>query len=430
MRQNLLFPKTLKEPPKEAASVNHQYLVRGGFVDQLAAGSWSILPLGQRVISKISQIIREEMNAIGGQELSLPLLHPKEIWNETGRWESAREVMYQLIDARGREQALSFTHEEIVMDLIRKHVASHKDLPLYLYQFSIKFRNEIRATGGLLRGREFLMKDLYSAHTTEEDLMKYYEVVKGAYLKIFGRLGLKVRVVEAAGGVFTDQKTHEFQVLNPVGEDTIFYCDGHNCRLAQNKEVAQVKAGDACPQCLKSGHDEIIKEGRGIEVGNIFPLGKSYGEKMKAFFTDQNGDQKPIWFGSYGIGVTRVMATIVEEFHDEKGIIWPEDLAPFRVHLVEIKDQKSKIKDTNQKSKISAEEIYQTLVDKGIEVLWDDRTGVSVGQKFADADLIGCPYRLVISDRSLEKGGLEIKKRNEMAVKILTADELFYFLKN
>lgn len=422
MRQSVLFPKTLKEAPKGAETANHKFLVRGGFVDQLMAGSWSILPLGQRVISKINQIIREEMNAIGGEELSMPLLHPKEIWNETGRWESASEVMYQLTDSRGREHALSFTHEEIVMDLIRKKITSYKDLPLYVYQFSTKFRNEARASGGILRGREFLMKDLYSAHTSETDLMNYYEVVKNAYLKIFERLGLKVRVVEAAGGVFTKYQTHEFQVINPVGEDIIYFCDGHNCDFSQNKEIATVKVGDKCQKCAKHGHDETIKEARAIEVGNIFPLGTMYSEKMKALYTDENGKERPIWFGSYGIGPTRVMGTIVEEYHDDRGIIWPEAVPPFLVHLVEVKGQRSDVSS-------SAEEIYRKLSEADVEVLWDDRMEVTPGQKFADADLIGCPIRLVISEKSLEKGGLEIKKRNEEKTEVVSLENILKILK-
>ena len=229
MRQSQLFPKTQKESPKEAKSINHKLLVRGGFIDQLMAGSWTLLPLGWRVVTKINQIIREEMNAIGGQEMLMPLLHPKTIWNETGRWDKAKEVMYQFKDARGKEYALSFTHEEIVMDLLRKKIKSYADLPVAIYHFSTKFRNEPRARSGILRGREFLMKDLYSAHVSEEDMLYYYNKVKEAYRKIFTRLGFNFRVVETSGGVFTDRNTHEFQVLSEGGEDTIYYCDG--CRL-------------------------------------------------------------------------------------------------------------------------------------------------------------------------------------------------------
>src|SRR3972149_6442251 len=219
---------------------------RAGFVDQLMAGSWTLLPLGLRVITKINQIIREEMNAVGGQEMLMPLLHPKEVWNETGRWDKANEVMYKLTDTRKKEFALSFTHEEIVMDLLRKNITSYQDLPVSIYHFSTKFRNEPRARSGILRGREFMMKDLYSAHTSVEDLMDYYNKVKGAYEKIFKRLGFDFKTVEASGGVFTDKNTHEFQVLNANGEDTFYWCD--KCNFAQNKEIFEGKTGDSCPE--------------------------------------------------------------------------------------------------------------------------------------------------------------------------------------
>lgn len=412
MRQSQLFPRTLKEAPKGAQSINHQYLVRGGFIDQLMAGSWTILPLGLRVLEKINRVIREEMNAIGGQELFMPLLHPKEIWNETGRWESAKEVMYQLKDTRDREHALSFTHEEIVMDLLRKKISSYKDLPVYLYQFSTKFRNEPRATSGILRGREFLMKDLYSAHESEAGLLAYYETVKQAYLKIFQRLSLPVKVTEASGGVFTDRFTHEFQVINPAGEDTIYCCDV--CDFCQNKEVFQSVIGGVCLKC----HQGKILEYKGsIEVGNIFPLGTMYSEKMKAFFTDKDGQEKKIWFGSYGIGPTRVMGTLVEQYHDERGIIWPDDLAPFKIHLVSIDNSQASIDNEAQK-------VYQDLTEAGIDVLWDDREGVSAGAKLADSDLLGIPWRVIVSKATLEKGGLEVKKRSEKTIKMLTLDEL------
>mgnify|MGYP001572506110 CR=1 FL=1 len=234
MRQSQLFPKTKKLAPKDAESINHQLLVRAGFIDQLMAGSWTLLPLGFKVVAKINQIIREELNKIGCQELLMPLLHPKAIWNETGRWESAKEVMYQL-KAGDKEYGLSFTHEEIVMDLLRKNISSYQDLPIALYHFSTKFRNEPRAKSGILRGREFMMKDLYSAHTNEKDMMAFYEKVKLAYLVIFKRLGLDVKIIEAGGGVFTKNRTHEFQVICPTGEDTVYYCD--NCDWGENKEI-------------------------------------------------------------------------------------------------------------------------------------------------------------------------------------------------
>lgn len=404
MLQSKLFPKTLREAPKDAESVNHKLLVKAGFIDQLMAGSWSLLPLGWRVVGKINQIIREEMDATGAQEIALPLLHPKNIWNETGRWDKAKEVMYQFKDSRDKEFALSFTHEEIVMDLLRKHVSSYQDFPIYLYQFSTKFRNEPRARSGILRGREFLMKDLYSAHVSEKDLTEYYEKVKEAYKRIFKRLGFKIKVAEASGGVFTDKHTHEFQVLDAGGEDTIYFCD--SCDWAANKEVFEGKTGDVCPNCKKG---KVLENTKAVEVGNIFPLGTKYAELMRFYFTDKDGKKKPIWFGSYGIGPTRVMGTLVEVSHDDKGIIWSPQTAPFDVHLVELPGAKS------------AKETYEKLKEHGVDVLWDDRE-VGAGQKLGDADLIGIPVRLVMSERAGEK--VEWKKRDNEKTELLTSEEV------
>ena len=401
MRQSQLFPKTRKEAPKEAESVNHKLLVRAGFIDQLMAGSWTLLPLGWRVVTKINQIIREEMNAVGGQEMLMPLLHPKVIWNETGRWDKADEIMYKLKDAREKEYVLSFTHEEIVMDLLRKNIKSYQDLPVSVYHFSTKFRNELRAKSGILRGREFMMKDLYSAHTSEKDLLDYYEKVKEAYVKIFKRLGFDFRVTEASGGVFTDRKTHEFQVLSEAGEDVIFYCD--KCGWSSNKEIFDGKKGDECPGCKAP-----VSESKAIEVGNIFPLGTWYAERMRVYFADEKGLKKPVWFGSYGIGPTRVMGTLVEVSHDDKGIVWHSQVAPFAVHLVELPGGKGK-------------ELYEKLVKEGIDVLWDDRE-VSAGEKFGDADLIGIPVRLVVSEKTGDK--IEWKERTSDRTELLTFEEV------
>jgi prolyl-tRNA synthetase len=404
MRQSQLFPKTRKEAPKDAESINHKLLVRAGFIDQLMAGSWTLLPLGWRVVTKINQIIREEMNAVGGQEMLMPLLHPKNIWNETGRWDKADEIMYKLQDKRDKEYVLSFTHEEIVMDLLRKNIKSYQDLPVSVYHFSTKFRNEPRARSGILRGREFMMKDLYSAHTSEEDLMDYYEKVKGAYSKIFKRLGFNFKVVEASGGVFTDKHTHEFQVVNANGEDTFFYCD--KCDYALNKEIFDGKVGDKCPKCKKGA----IKEETGaVEVGNIFPLGTWYAERMRVYYADEKGLKKPVWFGSYGIGPTRVMGTLVEVSHDDKGIIWYPQVTPFDVHLIELPGAKN------------AEKIYKDLKEKGIDVFWDDRN-IQAGEKFGDADLIGIPVRLVVSERNGDK--IEWKERKSDKTELLTFEEV------
>lgn len=407
MRQSKLFPKTRKEAPKDAVSINHQLLVRAGYIDQLMSGSFTLLPLGLRVVTKINQIIREEINKVGGLELAMPLLHPKEIWAETGRWDKADEIMYKLADSRKKEYVLSFTHEEIVMDLLRKNIKSYQDLPVSIYQFSTKFRNEPRARSGILRGREFMMKDLYSAHTSETDMMTYYEKVKGAYVKIFERLGFNFKVVEASGGVFTDKHTHEFQVVNANGEDTIFACS--ECDFAVNKEIFEGKEGEKCSKCKKG---KIEKIDNTVEVGNIFPLGTWYAERMKVYFMDKDGGKKPVWFASYGIGPTRVMGTLVEVSHDDRGIIWNKVVAPFDVHLVELKGK-------NEKGK--AEEIYNKLKEAGIDVLWDDRD-VPAGEKFADSDLIGIPIRLVVSERNGDK--IEWKERTSDKSELLTFEEV------
>jgi prolyl-tRNA synthetase len=408
MLQSKLFPKTRKEAPKGADSVNHKLLVRGGFIDQLMSGSWTLLPLGLRVVTKINQIIREELDAVGGQEMLMPLLHPKEIWSETGRWDKADEIMYKLKDSRGKEYVLSFTHEEIVMDLLRKNINSYQDLPVSVYHFSTKFRNEPRAKSGILRGREFMMNDLYSAHVSEADMMTYYDKVKNAYSKIFKRIGFDFRVTEASGGVFTDKNTHEFQVLADSGEDTIYFCD--KCGWGANDEIVENKKIGKCPKCGK----ESIKTSRAIEVGNIFPLGTWYAERMKVYFTDPNGMKKPVVFASYGIGCTRVMGAWVEVSHDERGIIWNKNISPFDVHLVELPGAKN------------AKEIYKKLIDAGIDVLWDDRN-VQAGQKFGDADLIGIPVRLVVSAKTGDK--IEWKERTSDKSELLSFDEVISRLK-
>ena len=403
MKYSQLFGKTQRQTPKDETSVNAKLLIRAGFIDKLMAGSYSLLPLGFRVIKKIEAIIREEMDKTGAQEILMPLLHPKAIWNETGRWETAKEVMFQFKKDK-KEFALSFTHEEILLDLVRKHVQTYHEFPLKLYHFSTKFRNELRAKSGILRAREFLMKDLYSVHTSDEDLDKYYWEVADSYLKVFKRVGLEAKIVEAAGGVFTQGHTHEFQVLSEAGEDTIYWCD--SCDFAQNKEIAEVKSGEVCPKCKKGK----FVESKSIEVGNIFRFGTVYSEKMNVLFADRDGKKKPAYLGSYGIGVTRLMGTLVEVFNDEKGIIWPEQVAPYQVYLLVISDKSQVISQ--------AKEIYQKLQKAGIEVLFDDRKDVSAGEKFADCDLIGIPVRLVVSEKT-PKGKVEWKERQSKTTSIM-----------
>ncbi len=411
MLYSRLFAKTTKTFPKDEVAINAKLLLKGGFIDKLMAGSYTLLPLGKRVEQKIQTTIREEMNKIGAQEILMPLLHPKHIWNETGRWEKAKEVMYQF-EKDKKEFALSFTHEEIVMDLLRKHFSSYKDFPVSIYHFSTKFRDEPRAKSGILRGREFLMKDLYSAHTTRSDMMDYYKKVSQAYLKIFKRVGLEVKVVEAGGGVFTDEHTHEFQVLSDGGEDTIYYCD--NCDFAQNKELSE-KPADKCPHCNKGK----VQTSKAIEVGNIFPLGTKYAEKMGVYVVEPGGKKTPIWLASYGIGVSRMIGALVEIYHDEKGILWPESVTPYIVHLVGL--------NLNEKDvKKRVEDLYKKFQEKNIEVLFDDREDISAGEKFADADLIGIPHRVVVSQKTGDK--IEHKRRSSDKTELLTPEAVLKML--
>lgn len=405
MRYSDLFPKPQKREFKEDLSVNARFLVQGGFIDQLMSGSYSLLPLGLIVCEKIKQIVREEMNATGAQEIQMPLLHPKEIWNETGRWESAREVMYQF-KKDDREYALSFTHEEILLDLVRKNAFSYKDYPVKLYHFSTKFRNEPRAKSGLLRGREFLMKDMYSLHRSEDEFDTYYQEVIGAYKKVFERLEFPVRVTEAAGGVFTKKHSHEFQTLCETGEDKIIYCE--SCEFAESLEISKLKEGNECPNC--NGN---LKIGNSIEVGNIFSFGQEYCEKMNVTFTNESGEKVYPFFGSYGIGITRAMATAAELYNDERGILWPKAISPFQAYLIDLTGEKKN-------------EVYKKLKEAGVEVLFDDRD-VSAGEKFATADLLGMPYRLVLSEKT--QGKIEIKERKNKNTDVLGFDEVLARLK-
>jgi len=407
MRQSQLFTKTKKEFPKDEEGKSARFLIRAGFIEKLMPGVYSFLPLGLKVLQNIENIVREEMNNAGGQEILMPALQPKENWQQTGRWQTF-DALYKLKSREGKELTLGPTHEEIVVPLAKKFINSYKDLPVYLYQIQTKFRDELRPRSGLLRGREFLMKDFYSFHESKADLEKFYEKMKKVYLKTFNRLGLKSIVVEASGGTFS-KYSHEFQVLNPNGEDEIIYC---NCGFAQNREICNLKENDKCPKCKK----KTIKISRAIEVGNIFQLRTKYSEPFNLKFKTKKGNEILVEMGCYGIGLTRSMAAIVETSSDEKGIIWPESVAPFKVHLLALGNQKKE-----------AEKLYQILKKSGqkakIEVLFDDRQ-ISAGEKFADADLIGIPYRVVVSDRTVKNKKFELKKRNEEKVKLVTQKEL------
>lgn len=400
MRQSQLFGKTVREAPSEEVAVNAKLLLRGGFVHKTMAGVYDYLPLGFRVLEKINTIIREEMNAIGGQELFLSAFQPRERWQKTGRWDTANDVMYQFKDNSGHELGLGWTHEEAIADIARSSIRSYKDLPLAVYQIQTKFRDEPRAKSGLVRGREFLMKDLYSFHKDEKDLGRFYKFADRAYQKIFKRLGITAYVTEASGGTFTKEFTHEYQVISESGEDWIMYCS--LCRFAQNKEVSNLREGEVCPRCTQGK----IQHARSIEVGNIFKLGTKFSEAFGLTFADALGVMRPVVMGSYGIGPGRALGTIVEISHDDRGIIWPDAVAPFLVHLVALIG-----KEKHSRVRREAEKLYAHFLAKGIEVLYDDRGDNTAGEKFADADLIGIPWRVVVSVKTLQKKKLEVKRR-------------------
>lgn len=413
MKYSKLFGKTVKADPKDEVSTNAKLLTRGGFIRKEVAGVYNFLPLGLLVLNKINTIVRDEMNKAGGQEIVMSALQNKANWEKTGRWNTF-DALFKIKSRLDTEYALGPTHEEVLVPLIKQFVSSYKDLPLSIYQIQTKFRDEERAKSGILRGREFIMKDLYSFHTVEDDFEKYYERMKKAYQNVFERCGLKAIETEASGGAFS-KFSHEYQVITDAGEDTIFYCKGKGCGFAQNKEIAQVKAGDKCEKCVKAGHDEIIHEAKTVEVGNIFPLKTKFSDAFGLTYKNQDGNDVPVIMGCYGIGITRLMGTIVEVHHDEKGIKWPESVAPYKVHLIVIHNAESRIQNFGN-------EIYEKLQKAGVEVLYDDREDVSVGAKFADADLIGIPVRLVVSEKTGDK--VEWKKRGEEKTELLSVEEL------
>jgi len=412
MRQSELFTKTSKTVPRDEASINAKLLIRAGFVDKLMAGVYTLLPLGLRVYKKIEQIIREEMNAIGGQELYMPTLQPKSNWQATKRWE-ALDVLFRFTSYYSKiEYALGPTHEEVLSPLARKFISSYKDLPFSVYHIQNKFRDEKRAKSGMLRGREFVMKDLYSFHATQEDLDDYYEKTKEAYIKIFMRSGIGdvTYLTFASGGTFS-KYSHEFQTLTKAGEDIIYICE--NCRIAINKEIIKDQR-NKCPEC----ENKDLKEEKAVEVGNIFKLGNKYSKPFDLSYIDSQGNKKDVIMGCYGIGLQRLMGTVVEVHHDNRGIIWPETVAPFKAHLVSLNENKE------------ADKIYKNLEKAGIEVLYDDRKDVSAGKKLADADLIGIPYRIVVSAKTLREKSIELKMRGEEKIKLVKINKLVeYFNK-
>ena len=408
MLQSQLFTKTRREAPSDEVAKNARLLIRAGYVDKLAAGVYTYLPLGLRVLKKIEAIIPEEMNGVGGVELLMPTLHPKELWEKTGRWKTMNDL-YKVVDVSGREVALGPTHEEVVTPLVGSFISSYRDLPRSVYQFQNKFRMELRAKSGILRGREFLMKDMYSFHRDEKDLADHHEKMKIAYRCVFERTGIgeKTYLTFASGGSFS-KFSHEFQMVTPAGEDIIYICD--TCKVAINKEMKNDQPN--CPEC---GASELREE-KAIEVGNIFELKAKFSDAFSLTYKDEKGKAQPIQMGCYGIGLGRVMGAAVEAFADEKGIVWPPAIAPFRVHLLNLSTD-------DGAASAQALSLYQVLEEKGIEVFYDDRKGVSAGEKFADSDLLGIPTRVVISKKTLAEGKVEVKGRKSEKVTMQTKEE-------
>lgn len=406
-----MLGRTSFDAPHDADSLNARLLAQGGFVDKVAAGIYNFLPLGLRVLQKINAIIREEMNGVDGQEILMPALHPIELWKTTGRDKTMTDILYRTRASGDREFVFGPSHEETVTPLVQKYVRSYKDLPMSVYQLQTKYRDEPRAKSGLLRGREFGMKDMYSFHTDQADLDAYYERVKAAYLRVYQRCGVTAYVVLAGGGAFTDQFTHEFSIVTPAGEDTILICDA--CQTAQNIEVA--KSGDVCEQCGGPTHQE-----KAVEAGNIFKLGTRFSDAFGMQFMDKDGSRKPVIMGCYGIGNTRLVGTIVEALADDAGMVWPVNVAPYLVHLVLIGND-SAVRER-------ADRLYDELVAGGIEVLYDDRDD-SPGKKLKDADLIGMPVRLVVSGRTLEQDSVEWKRRTEKDASLVKLGSLLAELK-
>ena len=398
MRQSKLFTKTRREAPKDEEAKNAKLLIRAGFINKEMAGVYDYLPLGLRVLKNIENIIREEMNSLGGQEVYLSSLQDPQLWSKTSRWTQNDDIDSIWFRTQEADKGFAFTHEEPLTALMTGHVSSYKDLPKYVYQFQTKFRNEKRAKSGILRGREFLMKDLYSFSSSEKEHNEFYKKTKKAYRNIFNRTGIgdSTYLTRASGGSFS-KYSHEFQTITDAGEDVIYITNEKN-KEAVNKEIEKPTGS---------------KEVRAIEVGNIFSLGTRFSEALGLSFTDEKGNKNNVIMGSYGIGLGRLMGTVVEVLSDDKGIVWPKEIAPFQAHLLCLSDKAEKL----------AEKVYKTLTSKGIETLYADRDA-RAGEKFADSDLIGIPTRVVVGEKTLDKELLEIKDRATGKSRELTLEEL------
>ncbi|MHA1540821.1 MAG: proline--tRNA ligase [Alphaproteobacteria bacterium] len=400
MKRKNLCVKFSRENQSEANSAGHNMLVRGGYIHQTMQGAYTFSPIGFRVLDKIKNTIRKEMNALNGQEILMPLTCPASLWKESGRYGNV-DVLTTLKNKAGVEIALNPTHEETVTDFVRSIMQSYKQFPFMVYQIQSKYRNELRVKSGLLRTREFLMKDAYSFHTSQKDLEDYYEKCLKAYGSFFENIGLKTLAIESDNGDMGGDVSHEFMVLSEHGEDTIFVCE--KCGLKANKEIFENKPDDKCPKCGAAETDGF-KKLRGIEAGNIFQLGNKYTETMKCSYLNENGKKQAPIMGCYGIGLSRVMGCIAEIYADEKGIAWPKKVAPFDVHLIVFKGTEIEEKNAN--------DLYESLKKNGFDVLLDERKKISMGEKLSEADLIGSPIRVIFSPKNTEQDKVEIQFRN------------------
>ncbi len=415
MRRSELFTKVSKTVPADETARNAQLLIQAGFVHKEMAGVYAYLPLGLRVLENIKTIVREEMSAIGGQEVMMTALQPKELWEKTNRWDDkVVDNWFKTKLANGTELGVGLTHEEPIVNALSTYIDSYKDLPLYVYQIQNKFRNELRAKSGLLRGREFVMKDMYSLARTQEEHEELYEKVAAAYLRVYERLGLGATTYRTAadGGYFTERFSDEFQTLSDIGEDTIYVDEAK--KFAINKEVYTDE--NLAKLGLKK---EDLVEKKGVEVGNIFPLESKYTDALGVYYVDEQGKQQSIIMGCYGIGVSRLMGVIAEHFSDEKGLVWSENIAPFRVYIARL--------GVDAPVVAAADKLYADLIAVGVEVLYDDRDA-RPGEKFADADLLGIPHRVVVSAKTLEQGTIEYKKRTEADSLMLDQESLLNLL--
>lgn len=415
MRQSELFTKTRKEAPKDEVARNAELLIRAGFIHKEMAGVYDLLPLGLRVVEKIKQVVREEMSALGAQELIMSSMQRKELWEKTDRWDDERvDVWFKSKLVSGGDVGFGWSHEEPITEMMRGFIDSYRDLPRYVYQFQTKLRNELRAKSGIMRGREFVMKDMYSYSASEEAHKKFYDDAIKSYLRVFERLGLGERtfLTFASGGAFT-QFSHEFQTLTEAGEDTIFL--HREKKIAVNKEVL----GPEVLAQLGLTREEL-EEVTAAEVGNIFSFGGTKCEQLGLYFKDEQGQRRPVILGSYGIGITRLIGVMAEIFSDDAGMIWPKEVSPFPAHLISISGG-------NEDVVKEADRLYELLAAHGIESLYDDRD-VRAGEKFADADLIGIPARIVISEKTMAQGGVEVSSRSNGPTSIVAESTIVEYL--